>query len=58
MVLQCMDTLLKYSQNNYQRDYAAGADNAANIAAVFFSNGHTDMLDAFVRGYCARKKIT
>ncbi len=27
--LQCMDTLLKYSANNYQGDYAAGADNAA-----------------------------
>ena len=57
-VLQCMDTLLKYSQNNYQRDYAAGADNAANIAAVFFRNGRTDMLDAFVSGYCVRKKIS
>jgi hypothetical protein len=35
-VLDCMDVLLANSQNNYQGDYAAGADNAANIAAVFY----------------------
>ncbi len=58
MTLRCMDTLLKYSQNNYQGDYAAGADNAANIAVVFYSNNHADQLDAFAKGYCARKKIT
>jgi hypothetical protein len=56
--LQCMDTLLKYSQNNYQGDYAAGGDNAANIAAVFYRNGRTEMLDDFVSGYCTRKKIS
>ncbi len=58
MTLRCIDTLLKYSQNNYQGDYAAGADNAANIAVVFYSNNHADQLDAFAKGYCARKKIT
>ncbi len=57
-VLQCIDTLFKYSQNNYQGDYAAGADNAANIAAVYFNNDKGDQLDEFVKGYCLRKKIT
>ncbi|HLY68770.1 MAG TPA: hypothetical protein VKR53_03505 [Puia sp.] len=56
--IQCVDTLLRYSQNNYTGDYAAGADNAANIAAVYFKNNKTDKLDDFVRGYCLRKKIT
>jgi energy-coupling factor transporter ATP-binding protein EcfA2 len=56
--LQCIDTLLKYSQNNFQGDYSAGADNASNIASVFFSNGTVDKLDAFVSGYCTRKKIS
>lgn len=56
--LQCIDTLLKYSQNNYQGDYAAGADNAANIAVVFYSNKKSDQLDAFVKGYCKRKTIS
>ena len=58
MTLRCMDTLLKYSQNNYQGEYAAGADNVANIAAVYFSNGQTDKLDQFAKGYSFRKKIT
>lgn len=58
-VLQCVDTLLTYGQPNYQADYAAGADNAANIASVFFRHGRTgDELSAFVRGYCGKKKTT
>ena len=57
--LQCMDTLLRYSQNNYLGDYAAGADNATHIASTFFRNGKGNAdLDAFVTGYCSRKKIT
>ncbi|SRR5579871_1297892 len=56
--LQCMDSLLRYSQNNYTGDYAAGADNAANIVAVYFSNNKTEKLDDFVNGYCLRKKIS
>jgi hypothetical protein len=56
-VLQCIDSLLKYNQNYYQNDYAAMIDNAINIAAVFFSNNQTESLDAFVKGYCLRKKI-
>ena len=56
--LQCIDTLLKYNQNYYQGDYGSVADNAMNIAGVFFSSGHAGNLDAFVQGYCSRKKIT
>lgn len=54
-VLQCMDSLLANSQANFQGEYASGADNAANIAAVFYSSGNTGQLDAFVAGYCRRK---
>jgi energy-coupling factor transporter ATP-binding protein EcfA2 len=57
-VLQCLDTLLANSQNNYQGDYAAGGDNATNIAAVFFKYDNSQALDSFVIGYDARKKIT
>jgi len=57
--LQCMDTLLRYSQQNYQQDYAAGADNAAHIAATFFQYDKTGQeLDVFVKGYSQRKGIT
>jgi energy-coupling factor transporter ATP-binding protein EcfA2 len=56
--VQCIDTLLAYSQNNFQGDYASGGDNAANIAVIYFLNEKTDQLDAFVNGYCLRKKIT
>ncbi len=55
--LMCMDSLLRYAQNNYQGDYGSGADNAANIAAVYFTNHTTTQLDEFVQGYCSRKKI-
>jgi len=56
--LQCLDTLLANSQNNYQGDYAGGGDNATNIAAVFFKYSNAKALDAFVTGYSARKKIS
>jgi hypothetical protein len=56
--LQCIDTLFKYNQNYYQGDYGSAADNAMNIAGVFFSSGNGKQLDAFVEGYCLRKKIT
>jgi energy-coupling factor transporter ATP-binding protein EcfA2 len=56
--LQCMDTLLANSQNNFQGDYASGGDNAANIAAVYFRYSNMDALNVFVDGYCARGKIT
>ncbi len=56
--LLCIDSLLAGSQNNFQGDYAAGMDNASNIAAVFCLNGQAASLDGFVDGYCKRKKIT
>lgn len=58
MVLQCMDTLLRYQENFYQNDYATHAENASNIAAVFYTYGTTGYLDFFVNGYCQRKNIT
>lgn len=57
--LQCIDTLLRYGQQNYQQDYAAGVDNAAHIAATFFHyNKSGSELDNFVKGYCQRKGIS
>lgn len=55
--LQCIDSLLKYSQNNYQGDYSAGIDNAGNIAAVYFLSGHDSAIDDFVEGYCKKAGI-
>lgn len=58
-VIQCLDTLLTHSQANFEADYAAGADNAAHIAAVYFTYGHTGTaLDDMVMAYCQRKRIT
>ncbi len=56
--LQCVDSLLAYSQNNFQGDYAAGMDNATNIAAIFFQYEHWDQVDQFIGGYCGKKKTT
>lgn len=57
-VLQCMDTLLRYSENSYLNDYGAQVDNATNIAAVYFVSGQVQSLDDFVKGYVKRKGIT
>ena len=57
-VLRCTDSLLLYQQNFYQNDYATHAENASNIAAVYFTYGTTSRLDEFVEGYCTRKKIS
>ncbi|WP_373497201.1 hypothetical protein, partial [Aquiflexum sp.] len=57
-VLDCIDVLLANSQNYYQGDYAAGADNAANIATVFYRFGQFKALDDFVKGYILRKNIS
>src|SRR4029079_18385521 len=54
---QCMDTLLRYQTTFYQNDYATHVENAANIAAVFYTYGTTDSLDEFIEGYCSRKNI-
>ncbi|MCY7310651.1 MAG: hypothetical protein LH619_07725, partial [Chitinophagaceae bacterium] len=57
-VLRCIDSLLQYQQNFYQNDYATHAENAANIAAVYYTYGTTSRLDEFVEGYCTWKKIS
>jgi len=57
-VLQCMDTLLRYQESFHQNDYATHIENAANIAAVFYTYGTTNHLDSFVQGYCNRKSIS
>ncbi|HYM94738.1 MAG TPA: hypothetical protein VET23_11410, partial [Chitinophagaceae bacterium] len=56
-VLKCMDTLLRYQESFYQKDYATKVDKAANIAAVFYTYETTGFLDEFVKGYCERKNI-
>ncbi len=55
--LQSVDTLLRYSEPYYEKDYTNLLDNATNIASVFYRSQHADQLDAFVKGYCDRKKI-
>jgi energy-coupling factor transporter ATP-binding protein EcfA2 len=55
MVLQCMDSLLRYQEGFHQNDYATHTENATNIAAVFYVYGTTNHLDSFVQGYCKRK---
>ncbi len=57
-VLQCMDTLLQYQAGYFQNDLATHIENAANIAAVFYTYGNTNYLDSFVQEYCKRKKIS
>jgi len=56
--LQCIDTLLKYSENYYENNYGEIIDNATNIAAVFYTYGTNKVLDSFVQGYCSRKNIS
>lgn len=56
--LQAIDTLLKYNEPYYQRDYTNMLDNAANVASVIYRTQHADLLDEFVSGYCQHKKIT
>ncbi len=54
-VLQCMDTILYYQDNFFQKDYSTHAENASHIAAVFYIYGTTDHLDQFVNGFCSKK---
>ena len=56
--VQCMDTILRYQENFYQSDYQTHAENATNVAAVFYTYGQEKSLPAFVNGYCTRKKTT
>jgi energy-coupling factor transporter ATP-binding protein EcfA2 len=57
-VLQCMDTLLRYNENYFEGDYGTMPDNAAHVASCFYRYGKTEQLNAFVSGYCQRKKIS
>jgi energy-coupling factor transporter ATP-binding protein EcfA2 len=56
--LQCIDTLFKYGQINFEGFYENGTDNAWHIASVFYTNKQTGAMDEFVNGYCARTKST
>ncbi|HLX93751.1 MAG TPA: ATP-binding protein [Puia sp.] len=56
--LQCVDSLIQYGRPYYEGDYSTCADNAANIASVYFTNNKIEQLDSFIKGYCARKKIS
>jgi energy-coupling factor transporter ATP-binding protein EcfA2 len=56
--LRAIDTLLKYNEPYYQRDYTNMLDNAANVASVLYRTGRTELLDTFVTGYCQHKKMT
>lgn len=57
-VLQCIDTLLKYTDNYFENNYTEIIDNAVNIAAVFYIYETNKGLDSFVQGYCSRKNIS
>jgi len=56
--LQAIDTLLKYNEPYYERNYTNMLDNAANVASVLYRTQHADLVDAFVTGYCQHKKMT
>lgn len=56
--LRAIDTLLVYDQKYFQNDYGSMPDNASHIAATFYRYEHLDALNAFVDGYCQKKKIS
>ena len=55
--LQATDTLLKYNEPYYQRDYTNMLDNASNVVSVFYRSNNHGQLDAFVQAYCEHKKM-
>ncbi len=57
-VLSCMDSLLSYNDNYYGNVYESNADNATNIAATFYLNGHESEMHSFVDGYCRKSSRT
>ncbi len=57
-VLSCMDSLIFYNDNYYGNVYESSADNATNIAATFYLNGHENEMHAFVDGYCQKTSRT
>ena len=58
MALRCIDSLLHHNSNYFSKDYNSMLDNASNIASVFYLNGKESEVDQFVKGYCARKKVS
>ena len=57
-VLSCMDSLIFYNDNYYGNVYESSADNATNIAATFYLNGHENEMHAFVDRYCQKTSRT
>ena len=57
MAARCTDSLIHYSSNYYQNDYASYVENASHIASLFYTYGHQDSLDSFVDRYCKSKNI-
>lgn len=55
MALRSVDSLLRYQGAFYENDYTTHINNAGNIAAVFYTSGQEEAVDAFVAGYAARK---
>lgn len=56
--LQCLDSLLRYNDNYFTKDYSAMLDNASNIASVFYLNGKKNEVIEFIAGYCLQKRIS
>ena len=57
-VLSCMDSLVTYNDNYYGNVYESSPDNATNIAATYYLNGHEHEMHAFVAGYCQKSSRT
>ncbi len=57
LAARCTDSLLHYSSNYYQNDYASFVDNASHIAGYFYIYGRQDSLDAFVASYSRSKDV-
>jgi energy-coupling factor transporter ATP-binding protein EcfA2 len=55
--LQAVDSILIHNQSYHQNDYSQMIDNASNIAGVLYTSGNAERMDAFVTGYCLRKKM-
>jgi len=55
MALRSVDSLLRYQGAFFENDYTTHINNAGNIAAVFYTSGREEAVDAFVAGYAARK---
>jgi energy-coupling factor transporter ATP-binding protein EcfA2 len=50
-ILNCIDTLLAYNQNYFERKYYYTLDNATNMAGFLYTSGHADQVKPFVDAY-------